>query len=399
MLLDAQARQRFLVSSVFFLLGVQVGVRAVGISDIYLRLGLDPLELGFISTVGVSAGILTLAAGGRLVERFGRRAVLTAGLIGTGASYLLNALVDSYLTLLLVWVLYGLCCSFIDLGANTVGSDYESASGESAMTGFHSWFSLGAALGALGVALVLDAGSSFRPGFAAAGGVLVGLGVVMLRAALPDHRLPNPEPDSSGRSRSVARVPLVLLATAVVFTCFFGDGILETFLSTFVRSSTTVLLAGLSITVFHAGSWVGRVLSARIVRRYGDRRVLVGSGLLAAAAILASIAARDSWGVTVALALVGFAISPIVPLGFSLAGRAAPGQTARAVGFVTAVGYTAFLLSPLAAGALADLTSLTWGIGIAAATTALVALFATRLPRRTRPDPEPRVERQDSVPT
>lgn len=377
-------RQRRYISSSFLLLGAQTGVRAVGISDIYLRFGLDPLQLGLLSTVGVAAGIVTLVVGGPLIERFGRRPILIIGLAVTGLAYVLTAVVSNYLTLLLAWLLYGLSCSFIDLGCNTVASDFERATNRPSMTAFHSWFSLGAAVGALAIALSLSVGTDFRPGFVGIGCALLVLGLLTARAALPSHHLPaHSEAGKSGKGRSVARIPGVLLATAIVFTCFFGDGILETFLSTYVRVDSTALIAGLSIATFHGASWIGRMVATPTVRRFGDRSVLIGSGLLAAVAILAAIAVHGSWTVTIIFAVVGLAISPIVPLGFSLAGRSAPHQTARAVGFVTAVGYSAFLLSPLAAGALADLTSLGWGIAICALTTGAVALLAMRLPRTT----------------
>lgn len=373
-------RIRALICLSFFLLGAQTGVRAVGVSDIYLRLHLTPGQLGVVSAVGVVAGVLTLLVGGRLIDRLGRRPILIIGLAGTGLSYVMNAHVDSYSGLLGVWALYGLFCSFIDLGANTVAADHERATGVSAMTSFHSWFSAGAAAASLGTALALNAGQSFRPAFTTMGVVLAMASMLFWRSALPTHSAAISSSGTSERVGSVARVPMVLLATAIVFFCFFGDGVLETFLSTFVRTGSSALIAGLSLACFHAASWIGRVISHRIIRSQGERRVLVAAGLIAAVAISGSIAVRESWAVVLVLAVVGFAIAPIVPIGFSLAGRAAPYATGRAIGFATAVGYTAFIVSPLVAGILAEHTSLGWGIGLAAITVLLVAVLGTRVP-------------------
>lgn len=253
------------------------------------------------------------------------------------------------------------------------------------MAGFHAWFSLGTAAGALGAAVALDGGWSFRPTFAVMGVVLVAASVLFWRSPLPPHPSSAQQPGERVSSGSVLRVPLVLLATAIVFLCFFGDGILETFLSTFVRTGSTALVAGLGLAAFHTASWLGRLLSARVICRHGERRVLIGAAVLAAAAIVATLATRDGWSVVLVPAVVGFALSPIVPIGFSLAGRAAPGAVGRAVGFVTAVGYTAFLISPLLAGALAGRTSLGSGIGLAPGTVLLVAGLALRLPSAAAP--------------
>jgi MFS family permease len=78
-----------------------------------------------------------LFGGGHLADRFGRRPVLLIGFGGTAVALVLLAQVGSLTELVAVFAVYGLMVSFIDLGADTVGSDYERAYGRPVMTGLH----------------------------------------------------------------------------------------------------------------------------------------------------------------------------------------------------------------------------------------------------------------------
>ncbi|MDQ4504043.1 MFS transporter [Sinomonas sp. ASV322] len=375
-----------LVALCFAMLGFHVGVRAVQLSDLVPALGLTPGELGLASSAGVLAGIATLAGGGLVVDRLGRRPALVAGFAGAGAAFAAMSAVDSFVQFLAANVALGLSISIVDLGVNTVASDYERAAGAHTMTGFHSWFSLGAAAGAGSCAVGLAVGIGFRPTFLALGLMLAATALVVAFGRLPQAARPSPAPAGEPRARFLG--PLVLLATAIVFFCFFGDGILETFLSTYLRiDGHDVVLAGGVLAAFHAASWGGRIVFQRTLSRVKERTVLVIVGTVASAATAAGLYAPAGWAALGCFAVVGFALSPIVPLGMSIAGRAAPaGHSGRAVGFVTSVGYTAFILSPLTAGAIADRWGLHTAISLAAVTMGAVAAlgFGVRRGRRSR---------------
>ena len=87
------------------------------------------------------------------------------------------------------------------------------------------------------------------------------------------------------------------------------------------------------------------------------------------------------------LLIVGFAISPIVPSTLSLAASAAPGRSGRAVALTTAAGYSAFLVGPIAIGALADATGLGRALSVLIGSTLLLAILGTRWPAAGRGSP------------
>ena len=391
----ARARRAHYLSaaSLFGILGFHVGVWAVQLAPLSACLGLHPAALGTAVTVAAASGVITLFAGGALADRAGRRPVLAIGFAGTGTAFVLLALAGSLAALLPVLMLYGLAISFVDLGANTVGSAYEQAHATTAMTGLHAWFSAGALTGAIGSAAALRAGVSYR-------GVYLALAAVMaagLAAALlaplpappaPAGTAPGRRPPHADRIR-VWRISAVLFAIALITVTFFGDGALESFLSTYLQRTLAggVLLSGIGIASYHFASLLGRLTATAALRRFGEQRVVRAAGLLAAAGLLITVTVPAAAGAIGGLLLVGFAIAPVVPTALSLAGRSAPGRPGQAVATTTAVGYSAFIISPLTIGLLAQATSLRLALALLILTSLAIAGIATRWP--TPPAPAP----------
>jgi fucose permease len=291
------------------------------------------------------------------------------------------ALAGRFATLIPAVLLYGLSVSFVDLGANTVGSAYEQAYAVTAMTGLHAWFSGGALAGALGSAVALSAGVSYRE-------VYLGLAVVMATGLLvalfgPMPAAPaGPGPDRRLVRPRVWRIPAVLFAIALISVTFFGDGALESFLSSYLQRTLAggVLLSGIGVGSYHFASLLGRLTATAALRRFGERRVVTAGGLLAAVGLLTAVMAPDATGAIGGLLLVGFAIAPVVPTTLSLAGRSAPGRSGQAVATTTAAGYGSFILSPLTIGLIAQATSLRLALGLLVLTSLGIAGLATRWP-------------------
>jgi len=221
----------------------------------------------------------------------------------------------------------GLSVSFVDLGANTVGSAYEQAYDVTAMTGLHAWFSAGALAGAFGSAVALSAGIGYRAVYLGLAAVMAAGLLTALLAAIPAPPATAPGRRPPRRSGRVWRIPAVLFAIALISVTFFGDGALESFLSSYLQRTLAggVLLSGIGIGSYHFASLLGRLTATAVLRRYGERRVVTGAGLLAATGLLIAVMAPDAAGAIGGLLLVGFAIAPV-------AGQPAPGYEAREPG-------------------------------------------------------------------
>ncbi|MDQ3436348.1 MAG: MFS transporter, partial [Actinomycetota bacterium] len=136
-------------------------------------------------------------------------------------------------------------------------------------------------------------------------------------------------------------------------------------------------VGGSGVAVFYGAMALGRLASGWIVGRVGNRRTLLGSGLLAAGGMLLALATTSPALVVGGFVLVGLALAAVAPLAFSVAGALVPERAGSAVSVVTTFGYGGFLLGPPLVGGLAEAIGLRAALGIIAV--AGVAVFALSL--------------------
>ena len=156
-----------------------------------------------------------------------------------------------------------------------------------------------------------------------------------------------------GRAARVWRIPAVLFAIALISVTFFGDGALESFLSSYLQRT----LAGACCS---AASASAATTSPRCSGGSPRPRCCAASG--SAASSRPRPGGRDraadrrhgagAAGAIGGLLLVGFAIAPVVPTTLSLAGRPRRDAPVRPWHAATAAGYGSFILSPLTIGPL-----------------------------------------------
>lgn len=363
-------------------LGFQVGVWAVLLADVSRALGLSAGALGQALSLVSVAGVVALVLGGRVVDRVGRRPFLVVGGVGLGAAFVGLGRADGIGGVRAAFAAVGLAAGFLDLAVNALGGDYERQSGERAMTLFHAGFSAAAAGGALLSGAVLAAGVDFR---AVYGGVGVSLVLLFgLLAWLPLPRGPvaaaggAEDPATSARHGAAG----VAVAAALVGATFLVDAALEGYASIYLRTilAAGAMVGGAGIAAFHLIGTVGRLASVGVVRRVGERAVLVEAGCSGAVG-LAVVAAGTRPAVVIGgLVVVGVSLAPVVPLAFSLAARADPGRSGRAVAVVTFCGYGAFVVGPVLTGALADAWSLRAALGCFALSGVTIAAVARWAP-------------------
>lgn len=364
----------------FVALGFHVGVWAVQLAELAAALALGPGSLGLALTASAIAGLVTLFGGGVLADRLGRRPVLLVGFGGTAAAFALLSQVRSFGPLVAVFVLYGLCVSFVDLGINTAGADLERAHGRPVMTGLHAGFSAGAAAGALATAVALHLAVPFRLVYLVLAVVLAVAAVGWLRGPLP-HRAPVSA--AGPRSSAVWRIPGVAFAVAVLASAFFADGALESFLAVYLTGvlGSGVLLSGIGIAAFHLVTLLGLRVAGRVLARWGERRTVAGAGLLSAAGIAVAVATDSVPVAILGLLVAGLTSAPIAPTALSLAARSAPDRSGQAVALTTAGGYGAFIVSPVLVGGIADLAGLRTGLAVLVLTMIVVTILCLRWPR------------------
>jgi MFS family permease len=370
--------------SAFGFFGLFWGCFAVLLADLSGSLSLSPGPLGVALFVGAGASIAAMGALGWASDWLGRRAylILATGLFGAGIAGL--ALSDSFVVLLLTLVVLYSFSGLYDVGINAVAVDLERISGRRFMTYLHAAFSGGAMAGALGAGALRQAGMDYRLVYLT---LLLPLAALVL--AFATARFPRPEADETdgewppGGELSAAAAPeakggagrwelyrdrSLLLVAAIACLGLLAEGEMEHWSGIYLRDTLglAAIVGGSGVAVFYGAMALGRLAIGWIVGRVGNRRTLLGSGLLAAGGMLLALATTSPALVVGGFVLVGLALAAVAPLAFSVAGDLAPTRAGSAVSVVTTFGYGGFLLGPPLVGGLAEVVGLRGALGLIA---------------------------------
>ncbi len=370
------------VLGAFGCFGVFWGCFAVLLADLSRALGLSPGPLGFALFLGAGASILSMAALGWTSDRLGRRRFLLiwSSVFGVGIAGLAAA--GSYAALISALVVLYAASGLYDVGINAAAVDLEKTTGRRYMAVLHAAFSAGGVLGALSAGALLQAGLGFRQVYLL---VLIPLGAVVLgvlSTAFPASHGPETG-TKDGRYALFGNGPLLVVAL-VATLALLSEGEMEHWSGIYLRETVGLpaLLGASGVAVFYGAMAVGRLGTAGAVARFGNRRTLMGAGLLTAGGMSLALATQEPALIVGGFLLVGLALSAVVPIAFSVAGELEPGRAGEAVSVVTTLGYGGFLMGPVIVGGLAELFGLRLALGTIAMAGALIFALSLQVGRR-----------------
>ncbi|MFX0538931.1 MFS transporter [Ornithinimicrobium sp. Y1847] len=360
------------VLAVFAAAGFVMGQSLARVPAIRDHLDASPAQLG-MALMGMGAGsLIAMPFSGRLVDRFGSRAVVTVTVILGCLGWGLVSLAPSVPMLLAILIFTGVHVGIWDVTMNIQATHVERHRTRSWMTYFHAAFSAGAVLGAaMGAAFAaLGYGLVQLPILAALTAVV---GVVATQRFVPeDHAVTSPdegeavvlatpsageEAASSAPRRGVTR--LEILIGLVCLSAALAEGSANDWLALLLVDvhEAPEYFGALTLTAFNLTMTIGRLIGGPAIDRFGRHVVVRTGGVLAMAGILIVVLVPS-----LALALVGgllwgLGVSTVFPAAMSAAGEV-PGRGNRAITIVSTIAYGAFLFGAPTIGLLAELVGL-----------------------------------------
>jgi predicted MFS family arabinose efflux permease len=339
------------------------------------RLGVGDGQLGILLLFLGIGSICAMPLTGWSCARSGSKPMILGG--GLGLVLLLPILATTSSAFVLAAALFGFGASLgaIDVAMNIHAVAVERAAERPLMSGFHAMFSVGGIAGAGGMTFLLSAGvTSFMGALCGSAMTLAALGLAWPRLLKARGAKP---------ARFVAPHGIVLLLAGLAAVSFLVEGAILDWSALLIVDAGLAGPArgGLGYMLFSIAMTIGRLTGDRIVARAGNRRVLLGGGLLAVAGFILLLTAPLTAIAMIGFLLIGFGASNIVPVLFSLVGRQTVMPAGLAVASLTAIGYAGILTGPALLGFVSHALSLPAAFWLLAALMALVPIFAQRATR------------------
>ena len=337
----------------FLIAGLAMASWAPQIPYAKARLGLDESGFGLLLLCLGVGSVLAMQVTGAAVARIGSRPIVLIS--GTGLCLILPwlAYANTTFSLAIGLLVFGASLGSLDVAMNVHAVEVEQAAAEPLMSGFHGMYSLGGLAGAAGGAGLLTGG--LAPTVAADVAAVVAAVLLVLAA-------PGLLRSKSARGVPLSAIPhgIVILIGALAFIAFLTEGAILDWSALLLTGSFgfPAAQAGIAYALFSVAMAFGRLTGDLVVKRLGQRRVLLWGGLVVTAGFALLLVLPIVWVASCGFLLIGLGAANLVPILFSAAGRQNAMPPALAVAAMTTLGYAGILVGPAVIGFVASLTSL-----------------------------------------
>ncbi|NWK97817.1 MFS transporter [Sphingobium lactosutens] len=356
----------------FIVPGYAISAWAPLIPHVQAQIGLNNAQLGMALLALGAGSMTTMPIAGGLVGKTGCRRLFAASGFAVAFILPLLAIVPSALLLAITLFALGVAMGLLSCARNLHAIHTERALNKRLMSGFHGFYSVGCILGAGSMSILM--GSGVAPALAILTvAIAIMIGVTLSARHITDER--NASGPAYARPRGV-----VLAIGILCFIAFMAEGSVLDWSALLLSGHFRLdaARAGLGYVAFATTMTGGRLLGDRLVRRFGDRLMLISGPVIAAAGFVVAVLPLH-WTLAVfGFALVGAGLANVVPLLYSAVGRQTIMPQNLALTAAGSIGFAGILTGPAAIGFIAQWTSLSTSFLILALLTTLVARYAPR---------------------
>lgn len=377
-------REVWILASVAFCVAIGYGIVAPAIPVFARDFGVTRTLAALVISMFALARLTTAFGGGKLVDRFGARPVLGAGLVIVAVSSALAGASQSYWQLLSLRGAGGIgSAMFTIASASVLAARVPSQIRGRAMSIYQGGFLLGGMAGpAIGGPMTEI--SSRLPFFFYAGTLAVAAAITFStlggRRRIKDASEPSDRPDQilDEGAREALRDRLFRAATVANFSAMWSYAVRTAAIPLFV---TEVLMRGESMTgyglaVFAAANGLMLGPAGRLSDQWGRRRaMIVGASLTALG--LGLLALQSSlWLFFVSMVIGGVGASMQVVGPAAVAGDVAKGRRGSVLATYQIAGDVGVVLGPIAVNFIVDHYGYQWAFALSSLIAASAAAFA-----------------------
>ncbi len=337
-----------ILCGVFFSAGFLMAALGPVLPALSQRTGASLAAMGRLSMAIFVGSFAAQFVAGWASDRFGRRLVLTAGLLLLAVTGTVIALSASLALTLTVGVVYGIGYGSFSLSGNVMSSELWPARRASAVNLVNMAFGVGAVVGPLFVSVLLERTGASLPALWL-GSALLTLAAATSAVTLPD-RLAVPASEAGAHGAAMGPTPSLLrdrllLACGVLLLLYVGSEMAAGFWSAIYLQQSAGMSAARSAaatSLFWAMLTLGRVGAVVAGMRISAEYLLTASvWITCAGAALLWLGHGSAMASVAAFAILGFGYGPIYPTGVAVLTSRFPhaaGLATSQMGILAAIG-------------------------------------------------------------
>jgi len=353
------------------------------------RQGLDDALVSVILLLVVVA-----AAGGSLVAdkvaaRWGSRFALAGGLTAVGVALLLTTFSTPTAVFVAILLVYGVGLGTVDASLSMQGVLVQARLGRSVMNRLFAAYTAAAMAAALLMSAFVAGGAGASVAVGTAGAFALVMALAGWRGYEPARTVPPDHADHHDLRGTTRRV--VLVCGALIFTAFLADSAVSTWSTVYLHDTLLAAdsVAPLGYAAYQFTVLVSRLAGDHVVPRTGRVTAATASLLVCAAGCGLVVAVPSVAAAIAGFALTGLGVGVLVPLAFSAAGHAAPGNSDEVIARVNLFNYGGALLGAVLLGLLSEPVGLRVAFLVPVAGLLLTLPVVRQLRRLTPPVPSP----------
>jgi MFS family permease len=341
---------RLAVGAIFFLPGLIFASWASRIATIQQILHLSDAALGAI-LFSIPVGLmLSLPFAGWLISHIGSRKLAIIGLVVYGLALLGLGAAPTVPLLVTCMVLYGFASNTVNIAVNTQAVATEKLYDKPIMASFHGLWSLAGFAGAGIGTFMIGKGIIPLHHF-----VFIVIAVIAGLLICQRYLLDDSTPAEVGPAFVLPDRPLIKLGI-IAFCSLICEGAMFDWSVIYFKKVLHAEGAwmGAGYTCFMCTMALGRFVADWFAARFGLKQILQLSGLLTASGLLVAVIFPYLYTAMLGFLLVGFGVSSVVPMVYSVAGRSKTMSPGMALAAVSTIGFVGFLIGPPVIGFVAQ---------------------------------------------
>jgi MFS family permease len=347
----------------YFISGFGYATWASRIPTIKQQLHLNDAQLGSVLFALPIGLMLTMPITSKLLTYYSSRVIMLIGSLVLTVVLIAIGLTNNIWQLIVILFCFGSARNLLTLSINTQGVAVQNLYTKSIMATFHGIWSLagfaGAAFGLLMVYFNVAPIWHF---------LIVGFVLTLITFLTINHTYyQQPIPETRKPVFSLPDKYLIKFSF-ICFACMACENTMYDWSALYFQKvvNPDKTMATASFVIYLIAMTSGRFFGDKLVTKIGIKTVLKFSGMFIFSGLMLAVLLPFSISVISGFILVGFGVSCIVPMVFSLAGKSKSMNSSSALASISTIGYLGFVLVPPFVGYISEMASLRLSFGIIA---------------------------------